>query len=104
MVRLPADDYDYRADEKPGAEKIILIASLAPLGDIEYFSRKFTQGKADPSDSTLLAKEIETRDIGVAPSIVSAVRQENTLPNPQLEIERLTGRGTLVRTLVFEHR
>jgi hypothetical protein len=94
-VRLPADDYDYRADRTVGSEKITLVASLAPLNDIEFFAQKFTLGKADPTDRVLLAQEIKTRDIGIAPRVETDAKS--------LEIEKLQGKGALVRTVVFEH-
>ena len=103
-VRLPNNDYNYQTDKTTGQEKIVLVASLAPLKDIEFLLQQ-NRRQATSTYSTLLDSGVGTRDIGVAP-VVEAAKPHSAQATPQLqlEVEKLQGRGSLVRTIVFEHR
>jgi len=95
-VRLPSDEQDYSTDDTTGTEKVMLVASLKPLHDIEHLTRKNESGLISVADRSVLEQAIQTRDIGVVKRV-----ETNT---KGLNIEVLRGTSSVVETVSFFHR
>jgi hypothetical protein len=81
----------------------VLVASIAPLTDIELIAKR-SQKKVSEPDRKKLDAAIRTRDVGIAHKIVPAPAAPSSAARPKYEIEKLQGKGSLVHTINFLHK
>ena len=95
-IRLPNDDYDYRVDSVTGKEEMTLIASLEPLEKLDRVVKEATGTQITTRDISVVEGEVTTRGVGVSKRVAKTTAG--------LEIEKIQGNGSLVRTIAFQHQ
>ena len=98
-VELPNSEDLYHFMDPKGQEEVIVVASLAPLDDIDTILEKFRNERATEADRMLLHRSIQTRNIDVAPRVEAAEG-----PGGPAEIEILRGKGSTGFMVRFRHQ
>jgi hypothetical protein len=102
-AKIPGDGLYFELDDKPGLETLYLLASPAPLADVEWLLEKMEKAGMDSSVNAALSRSIATRGIS---RIVPGAKAAFTLTGGKT-VEKVTelvmGKGSLMRKLGFNH-